>query len=105
LHYRLPKRLIRRNSKPTCVGQKQIWFLLRMTGDESDVRLNQSDQPEFDNWRWVDYWYPLKAVVPFKRGVYFRALRELAPLLFPDQLPPRLVSYPGRDYRTRCFHR
>ena len=90
LHYRLPKRLIRRNSKPTCIGQKQIWFLLRMVGMESDVKLDLAEKPEFDNWRWVDYWYPLKAVVPFKRYVYLRALRELAPLLFPERrLSPR----------------
>lgn len=89
LHYRLPKRLIRRSSKPTCIGQKQVWFLLRMLGRESDVRLDLSERPEFDHWRWVDYWYPLKAVVPFKRQVYYRALRELAPLLFPNgQLRP-----------------
>ncbi|MCB1811313.1 MAG: RNA pyrophosphohydrolase [Candidatus Competibacteraceae bacterium] len=84
LRYRLPKHLIRRHSKPTCIGQKQIWFLLRMQCAESDVKLDISKQPEFDYWRWVDYWYPLRAVVPFKRDVYLRALQELAPLLFPD---------------------
>ena len=84
LHYRLPRRLIRRGSKPTCIGQKQVWFLLRLLGEESDVRLDLSDRPEFDHWRWVDYWYPLRAVVPFKRRVYLCALRELAPLLFPE---------------------
>lgn len=96
LHYRLPKRLIRRNSKPTCIGQKQVWFLLRMLGSENNVRLDLSEHPEFDLWRWVDYWYPLRAVVPFKRQVYARALRELAPLLFPRRslklhpvMPPR----------------
>jgi putative (di)nucleoside polyphosphate hydrolase len=85
LRYRLPKRLIRQHSKPTCIGQKQVWFLLRMLGDEGDVRLDTSDRPEFDHWRWVDYWYPMTAVVPFKRQVYSRALRELAPLLFPEK--------------------
>ncbi len=85
LRYRLPKRLIRQHSRPLCIGQKQIWFLLRMVGAESDVRLDVSHRPEFDHWRWVDYWYPLKAVVPFKRQVYLRALRELAPLLFPNR--------------------
>jgi putative (di)nucleoside polyphosphate hydrolase len=93
LHYRLPKRLIRRDSRPTCIGQKQVWFLLRMVGDENDVRLDLSERPEFDHWRWVDYWYPLKAVVPFKRQVYFQALRELAPLLFPKgQATPYCIT-------------
>ena len=82
LRYRLPKRLIRRHNKPMCIGQKQVWFLLRMIGEESNVRLDISDRPEFDHWRWVDYWYPLKVVVPFKRQVYRLALSELEPLLF-----------------------
>jgi putative (di)nucleoside polyphosphate hydrolase len=81
LRYRLPKRLIRESCQQACIGQKQIWFLLRMRCDEEAVQLNLSDRPEFDHWQWVDYWYPLRAVVPFKRHVYWRALHELAPLL------------------------
>lgn len=81
LRYRLPKRLIRHSGKPTCIGQKQVWFLLRMLGSEDEVRLDLSERPEFDHWEWVDYWYPLRAVVSFKRHVYWRALHELAPLL------------------------
>lgn len=100
LHYRLPKRLIRHGNKPTCIGQKQVWYLLRLLGRESDVRLDLSGQPEFDHWRWVHYWYPLKAVVPFKRRVYFYALRELAPVLFPEGwvVPP----YPAARPRHSC---
>ncbi len=39
-----------------------------------------TDKPEFDLWRWVDFWYPATHVVTFKRSVYQRALRHLAPL-------------------------
>jgi putative (di)nucleoside polyphosphate hydrolase len=105
LRYRLPERLVRRHRKPTCIGQKQVWFLLRMLGSESDVRLDLSEQPEFDYWRWVDYWYPLHAVVSFKRQVYRRALEELAPLLFPDNktmtVPPR---YRPQQRRHNHYH-
>jgi putative (di)nucleoside polyphosphate hydrolase len=80
LRYRLPKRYVRRNEKPMCIGQKQVWFLLRFLGEESHVRLDLTDTPEFDLWRWVDFWYPLAHVVAFKRDVYERALRHLAPL-------------------------
>jgi len=45
------------------------------------VRLRGSTKPEFDAWRWHDYWIPMDAVIEFKRGVYRRALEELAPLL------------------------
>jgi putative (di)nucleoside polyphosphate hydrolase len=80
LRYRLPHRFRRRNERPMCVGQKQVWFLLRLVGSESDVRLDASDHPEFDHWRWVDFWYPADNVVAFKRDVYVRALRHLEPL-------------------------
>lgn len=82
LRYRLPQRYVRRNTAPLCIGQKQIWYLLRFTGSAGDVHLDRGERPEFDGWRWVDYWYPVKQVVPFKRRVYEHALRELAPLLF-----------------------
>lgn len=84
LRYRLPEHLIRRGSKPLCIGQKQIWFLLRLIADESNLCLTCSNQPEFDYWRWVNYWYPLEEVVFFKRYVYKRALCELAKLIFPN---------------------
>lgn len=81
LRYQLPHNLVRRNRIPLCIGQKQVWFLLRLLVNESAVRLDLSAKPEFDLWRWVDYWEPLQEVVPFKRKVYEQALRELAPLL------------------------
>ncbi|WP_411833162.1 RNA pyrophosphohydrolase [Pseudoxanthomonas mexicana] len=78
LRYRLPHRAIRRNERQVCIGQKQVWFLLRLVGDEGHVRLDASESPEFDHWRWVDFWYPLEHVVLFKRGVYARALDHLS---------------------------
>ena len=62
-------------------GQKQIWYLLRMIGRDSDVSLRASAHPEFDAWRWNDYWVPLEDVIEFKRRVYESALNELAPHL------------------------
>ncbi len=87
LRYRLPPNLIRRGSRPLCIGQKQVWFLLRLVGGEEHVRLDFSDVPEFDQWRWVDYWHPLREVVSFKRKVYRCALEQFAPLLFPERMP------------------
>jgi putative (di)nucleoside polyphosphate hydrolase len=88
LRYRLPRRFIRRRCcGPTCIGQKQVWFMLRVDCGESEFCLDRSAKPEFDAWRWVRYWYPLREVVYFKRHVYARALKELAPLLYPDGAP------------------
>lgn len=75
--YLLPKRLIRADT-PTCIGQKQKWFLLKLL-DEKNVKLDAAIKPEFDGWRWVSYWYPLRQVVAFKREVYRQALLEFAP--------------------------
>jgi putative (di)nucleoside polyphosphate hydrolase len=45
------------------------------------MNLRATDHPEFDAWRWNDYWVPLDVVIEFKRGVYERALTELARFL------------------------
>jgi putative (di)nucleoside polyphosphate hydrolase len=78
LRYELPDRFIRKNSQPLCIGQKQLWFILRLEVKESDICLNYTPKPEFDAWRWVDYWQPLDDVVYFKREVYKQALHELS---------------------------
>jgi len=81
LRYRLPPGAIQRHQRLTCIGQKQVWFLLQFDGHERDFTLNTGEEtPEFDHWRWVDFWYPLEHVVMFKRSVYARALRHLAPI-------------------------
>ncbi|HHO59408.1 MAG TPA: RNA pyrophosphohydrolase [Thiotrichales bacterium] len=77
LRYRIPEHLLRRHSKPLCIGQKQIWFYLRLVGNEENFNLHCSDKPEFDCWRWVDYWTPEEEIVPFKRKVYQQALTQL----------------------------
>ena len=82
LRYRLPKKMVRYNSHPLCVGQKQKWYLLRMLSEDSVVSVSGGNKPEFDGWRWVSYWYPLGQVVSFKREVYRRALKDLSRDLF-----------------------
>jgi putative (di)nucleoside polyphosphate hydrolase len=72
---------VKREWRGTYRGQKQIWFLLRLVGRESDVSLRASGHPEFDAWRWHDYWVPLETVIDFKRDVYRMALEQLAVFL------------------------
>ncbi len=81
LRYRLPRHMRRHNASQGFVGQKQKWFLLRMLHADDVVCVDGSEKPEFDHWRWVSYWYPLSQVVAFKRDVYRRALKELAPYM------------------------
>lgn len=81
LRYDVPNNWIKREWRGSYRGQKQIWFLLRMIGRDSDVSLRATAHPEFDAWRWNEYWVPLESVIEFKREVYKSALNELAPHL------------------------
>jgi putative (di)nucleoside polyphosphate hydrolase len=78
LRYDVPQQWIRREWRGNYRGQKQIWFLLRLVGRDTDVCLRTSTKPEFDAWRWSEYWVPLDSVIEFKRDVYQQALTELA---------------------------
>jgi putative (di)nucleoside polyphosphate hydrolase len=84
LRYRLPTRFQRRHVKPLCVGQKQVWFLLQFLGDDSAFDLDQTQDPEFNGFRWVDFWYPADNVIRFKQRVYRRALTLLEPMFTTD---------------------
>ncbi|AKJ43086.1 RNA pyrophosphohydrolase [Pragia fontium] len=81
LRYKLPKRLVRWDTKPVCIGQKQKWFLLQLLSSEADINMQRSGTPEFDGWRWVSYWYPVRQVVSFKRDVYRRVMKEFSPIV------------------------
>jgi putative (di)nucleoside polyphosphate hydrolase len=90
LRYEVPEKWIRRDWRGTYRGQKQIWYLLRMLGRDCDVKLRvKGNKPEFDAWRWHDYWVPVDAVIDFKREVYRLALTELHRFLNADRRQPR----------------
>lgn len=95
LRYRLPEHYQRKQG-PRCIGQKQIWFVLELAAPEETIRLNAVDHPEFDRWRWVEWWHAPGDAIFFKRRVYELALTELAPLVFPAGAPPR----PRRERRA-----
>lgn len=82
LKYRLPENYMRHDTFPLCIGQKQKWFLLKLVSDHSAICLDRAGIPEFDAWRWVTYWYPVKRAIFFKRHVYKNALQEFVPLVF-----------------------
>ena len=105
LRYQVPERWARRQregregvkASAAYRGQKQIWYLLRLVGRDCDVRLRASGHPEFDAWRWHDYWVPLEAVIDFKREVYHQALIELHRYLAADKRgrAPRALPVAG----------
>lgn len=85
LRYKLPKRLVRWDTKPVCIGQKQKWFLLQLMCNDADINMQRSSTPEFDGWRWVSFWYPVRQVVSFKRDVYRWVMKEFAVTVMPMQ--------------------
>ena len=79
LKYNLPEHMVRKNSDIGFLGQKQKWFLLELVAGDDEVILDNGVSPEFQDWKWVSYWYPVSKIVDFKRQVYRSALGELAP--------------------------
>ncbi len=95
LRYEVPAHWIKREWRSSYKGQKQIWFLLRLVGRDCDVSLRASGHPEFDAWRWSEYWVPLDSVIEFKRDVYRLALNELVTFLDRDRRSSvRTAEYP-----------
>jgi len=93
LRYEVPSNWIKREWRSSYRGQKQIWFLLRLVGRDTDVSLRATKHPEFDAWRWSEYWVPLEDVVEFKRDVYKMALNELAVFLHQKNLQPKNLQH------------
>ena len=98
LHYNVPTHWVKREWRGTYRGQKQIWFLLRLTGRDCDISLRASGHPEFDAWRWHDYWVPLEGVIDFKRDVYRLGLEQLAGFL---EAIPRAIGMSPYTRRRR----
>jgi putative (di)nucleoside polyphosphate hydrolase len=90
---------LRHGTTPLVIGQKQKWFLLRLVANEQKIRLDLSDSPEFDSWRWIDYHEPKAHVIFFKRQVYAQALKELEPLM--KKKLPKLGSKQQRGHYAR----
>lgn len=104
--YKLPSRLIRRDESPVCIGQKQKWFLLKIkTNVENKIDFNHTKCPEFDFWKWVSYWYPIRQVVVFKRDVYRKVLKEFMVSALPRNITPngklKGCARSNGDSRTR----
>ena len=75
--YRLPEAFVNRHRKQICIGQKQKWYLLRLRASPKQINLNATAKPEFDSYKWMDYWDPIDEVIDFKRAVYMLALQQL----------------------------
>ncbi len=97
LRYKIPKHLVRWDSHPVCLGQKQKWFLLKLEENgASKINFGLEGHPEFDDWNWVNYWYPIRQVVAFKREVYRRVLKDFSHFVFE---PKTIKSFRRREMK------
>lgn len=78
IRYDLPQKLIGKLWKGKYRGQEQIWFLMRFTGEDTDVDLNAHDPAEFCAWKWVDSGTLTNLIIPFKRDVYESVLNQFS---------------------------
>lgn len=78
LPYDLPQELSKRLWKGKYRGQKQLWFLMRFNGADSDINI-ATEHPEFSEWRWMAPDELLNSIVPFKRDLYDLVMAELRP--------------------------
>ena len=69
LEYELPENLIGKIWKGKYRGQKQKWFIVRFTGQESEININ-TEYPEFIEWKWIDMNLLPNLIVNFKKHVY-----------------------------------
>ena len=73
--YDLPKFLIPKLWNGSYKGQKQKWFLIRFTGQDSDININ-AFTAEFSEWRWASFTELPKVIIPFKRKLYQAVMAE-----------------------------
>jgi putative (di)nucleoside polyphosphate hydrolase len=79
--YDIPRNIVGAAWKGKYRGQKQKWYALRFTGDESEIDIlnpGGGHEPEFIAWRWEKMERLPELVVPFKRPAYEQIVREFA---------------------------
>jgi putative (di)nucleoside polyphosphate hydrolase len=70
LYYDLPSELVGTLWKGKYKGQRQAWYLVRLTGSDADIDLEAHKHPEFCEFKWVDPHLLPELIVPFKKDVY-----------------------------------
>ena len=76
LEYKLPPDLVSVVWNGKYIGQKQIWFACRFFGNDNEINISNFIKPEFCDWKWIDPHKCLDLVVPFKRALYKKILKN-----------------------------
>ncbi len=83
LTYDIPRTIAGRSWKGRYRGQRQKWFAMRFTGEDSEINVVDpisGHRPEFINWRWEPMANLPELIVPFKRPVYENVVKEFSAL-------------------------
>jgi putative (di)nucleoside polyphosphate hydrolase len=81
LSYDIPRDIVGQAWGGKYRGQTQKWYALRFLGDDSEIDIASpagGHDPEFVEWRWEPMRNLPDLIVPFKRPVYERVVREFA---------------------------
>ncbi len=92
LCYDIPREIVGRAWRGKYRGQCQKWYALRFTGEESEIDIAHpagGHKPEFAEWRWEQLASVVRLVVPFKRMVYERLVKDFARFARDTQLSPK----------------
>jgi putative (di)nucleoside polyphosphate hydrolase len=80
----MPRTVAGRAWKGRYRGQRQKWFAARFTGKDSEINVESpgggGHKAEFVSWRWEPMKNLPQLIIPFKRPVYERVVREFARL-------------------------
>ena len=80
ISYNLPDNLLGIIWKGKFKGQTQKWYIMRFLGEDNEINLNTKD-PEFLEWKWINYENITDKVVEFKLHVYEKIKKELKKLI------------------------
>jgi len=81
LTYDIPRELVGQAWKGRYRGQKQKWYAFRFVGEDSEIDIADpagGHAPEFIEWRWEPMQNLPALIVPFKRAVYERVVKEFS---------------------------
>ena len=74
-YYSLPKDLSKTLWKGKYKGQRQKWFLYEFKGNTKDININ-TEHPEFSEYKWVKKDFLIPNIVPFKKEVYLKVIKD-----------------------------
>ena len=62
------------------IGQTQKWFAFKFIEEDSKINVG-TENPEFSEWKWTKIDSIIDNIVPFKRDVYSKILKEFEDIL------------------------